>query len=224
MSKLFVFGDSFSAHYDLQAKHFIDYHKFLNGEPFPKIWPVLLSEKLNMELQTTGIGGACNYTIFEEFSKHSHKINEDDVVIIGWTYLERFRVFDPINKTFRTCVPNFKDIRKIKNMSDETIEEMLINRSYSYWLKEVRNWENLIVRLQSFVKFKLIIWSFDIRHSKIPHFDLHHVLGSMGAETIIQETNNIVNDGHYGKMGHIKQAEYFYEKINQMDSSNYIKL
>jgi hypothetical protein len=223
MNKLFVFGDSFSAHYDLHNQFFVDYLKYLNGEPLPEIWPVLLSKKLNLQLENTGIGGACNYTIFEDFCKKSHNISENDVVIIGWSFLERFRFYDDRRKLFRCYVPQFNEEYTLKNVSKRTVEEIFYNRSYGVWVNEVRSWENLIKKLQSVIKFKLILWSFDVRINPI-YFDLHVELTKRGAETIKQETNMKINDGHYGKMGHIKQSEFFYEKINEMDSSNYIKL
>lgn len=223
MNKLFVFGDSFSAHYDLGNKYFVEYLNFLNGEPFPEIWPILLSKKLNLKLENTGIGGACNYTIFQDFCQNSHKINENDFVMIGWSFLERFRLFDETNVELREFVPQFDDKYKIKNLSNNTVEEIFYNRSHDYWANEVRSWENLIIHLQKLVNFKLLIWSFDDKLSDNKK-NLHFRLSELGAETIRQETKEVVVDGHYGKKGHIVQSEYFYEKIISMDSSNYIRL
>jgi hypothetical protein len=223
MNKLFVFGDSYSAHYDSNNQFFVDYVKYLNGELLPEIWPVLLSKKLNLQLENVGICGACNYTIFEDFCKKSHNISENDVIIIGWSSLERFRFYDDRTKFFKCYVPQFNDTHTIKNVSKHTVEEIFYNRSYDEWVNEVRSWENLIKKLQSMIKFKLILWSFDVRINHI-YFNFYTELINRGAKTIKQETNNKINDGHYGKMGHIQQSEFFYEKINDMDSSNYIKL
>lgn len=223
MNKLFVFGDSYSAHYNLINKYFVDYVNFLNGEPLPEIWPVLLSKKLNLKLENTGIGGYCNYSIFQDFSINSHKINENDTVVIGWSFLERFRLFDEKNAKFINFVPQFKDNRVFENLTKNTIEEIFYNRSHDYWVNEVRSWENLILRLQKLINFKLIIWSFDDRLSNEKK-NLHFTFSEMGGETIKEETKGVVDDGHYGKKGHIVQNKYFYEKIIRMDSSNYIRL
>ena len=71
-----------------------EYYKYLNGEPFPKIWPQLLAEKLNADLVCLGLDGACNYTIFDKFCGYVDNINEDDLVIIGWSFIERYRIYD----------------------------------------------------------------------------------------------------------------------------------
>lgn len=223
MNKLIVFGDSFSAPYDITSEHYKKYHDYLDGQPFPKIWPELLAEELNLELACLAIGGGCNYTIFESFCKNVNIINENDIVIIGWSFIERFRIYDEKSQHFRTLVPQFPHDELLKNLSKDAINEFFYNRSFEYWGNEIKNWEILILRLQKLINFKLMIWSFDDRLSK-SNINLHYKLGILGAETIIQETNNAVDDRHYGKMGHIVQSKYFYEKIIKMDSSNYIRL
>ena len=45
---------------------------------------------------------------------------------------------------------------------------------------------------------------------------IHYFSYSLGSPlTIKQETENKVNDLHLGEIGHIKQAEYFYNHIKQ---------
>ena len=79
MSKntLHTFGDS--------------YTEGQRGGNLPKSWSEILGEKLNMEVKNYGIGGNSNPQIFDDVCNKSHEFNKGDIVIINWTYKDRFR-------------------------------------------------------------------------------------------------------------------------------------
>jgi hypothetical protein len=61
-------------------------------------WPFLLSEKLDCEYVNFAQEGADNFFIYHSFLENYKKINQDDIIIIGWSHPSRKSfVFDPNN-------------------------------------------------------------------------------------------------------------------------------
>ena len=96
MNTLFTFGCSYTA--DFETGNLIPYLKYkeYRGGTYPKSWPTLLSEKIGMNIKNYGLGGTGNQSIFEQFCIHCDEINENDVVIIEWSYIHRYRLADDI--------------------------------------------------------------------------------------------------------------------------------
>ena len=213
MGKLYVFGCSYSSLYEMKLLNdpsINEYYKFRGGN-FPKTWSEILSEDLDLELVNMSEWGFDNYSIFENMCKVADKITANDVVIIGWTQVIRFRLFSERFNQFRSI--NVWDITKNQELIDvskDTIQEIIINRDNERWVKEVYNWMNVINRLSKLVKFKLIYWSF------FPDFAELYIMNDLfklGAETITQETNNVISNWHFGERGHEIQAKYFMEIV-----------
>lgn len=209
MAKLFVFGCSYSGVYSLKQLYnprMDAYYKFRGGS-FPQTWSEILSKELNLELINLADWGSDNYSIFENFCKAVNDINEDDIVIIGWTETTRFRLFSEKSNSFKYI--NVWDIKKnldFLDVSEKTIEETIINRDNKRWSKEVYNWMKVIDRLSKVIKFKIYHWSFFI---DFPDMYIINEMLELGAESIGHETNGEVSDWHFGEKGHIVQAEYF---------------
>lgn len=220
MSTLHTFGCSYTAFYEnSKRKEYIEYKKF-NGGKFPKIWPELLSEKLNFDLNNLGAEGSSNYEIFHSFCDNIENLKKDDIVIIGWSYKERFRIVNPKTKQFVRVGPGFFPNPEIKGVSEDCIEEILVNRMEKRWVDEVVSWEKIIKKLCDFIGVKLLIWSFD---TTIPKHDgfaylLNH---EYGATNILEETDGKIDDHHYGTKGHMVQADYFLGVINGNIIYNY---
>lgn len=222
--KLICFGDSHTVDFENnRIPPYKEYKKWCNDK-FPKSWPTLLSEKLNIELKNYGHGGSCNDIIFETFVSKLDEIKKDDIVIIGWTFLFRFKWFNEKFNFFDTILSNEHD-ENIKNISKQTATEILINRSNKSWGEDIMLKKKLIIKLSELIGFKIYFWSVDefIQHS----YDEIHLccnllnnennmlkyIKNSGGKTIHDETNGLINDFHLGESGHIVQSELFFEHI-----------
>lgn len=209
MGKLYVFGCSFSAVHNIHLLNdpvFKKYYEFRGGT-FPTTWSEILANKLGLELVNTAKWGSDNYTIFESFCKVSDKITSDDIVIIGWSQTLRFRLYSKS----RNCLDSANVWKTNKNdffynISQQTIDEIIVNRDHKFWVDEVYNWMNIITHLSKLSNFKLYYWSFFIEFPEM--YILNDVL-NLGAKYISHETNNEIINEHMGEIGHKKQAQYF---------------
>lgn len=209
MGKLYVFGCSFSTVFNEKSLFNPDMKKYYNfrGGNFPLTWSEILSKDLGLELVNTAQNGFDNYSIFENFCKLSDKITSEDIVIIGWSQVFRFRLYSKLKNQLRSV--NVWQTNKnfdLSEISQQTLDEVLVNRDNKLWIDEVYNWMKLINHLSKLVKFKLYYWSFFV---EFPEFYIINDLLNLGAKYISHETNGEVGDNHFGEKGHQVQAEYF---------------
>lgn len=216
MNNLFIFGCSYSSIYyegleiDVNLKK---YYEFRNGN-FPKTWSELLANELELNLVNTAMWGISNYDIFEKFCQKIDDINKNDIVIVGWTEVNRFRLYSEKNDSLISVnVWGINDEKKFGSISQNLIEEIIINRSdCDSWINEVYSWMKLIDKLSELIGFKLYYWSFS---KDFPEICIYNDLIDLGAENIITETNNVVLNGHFGEIGHIVQYNYFKDIIKK---------
>lgn len=215
MNILYTFGCSFTAPYTVDGR--VEYRQYFNykGDTFPNIWPNILSNKLNLELRNLGIVGSSNYEIFGDLCRNINNFKEGDVVIVGWTYKERFRLVNDLKDTFTRVAPNFRP--KLKDVSNNTIDEILINRENKQWVSEVMLWDSLITKTLELMGVKLITWTFDYTFPT-DKFILNDLF-KLGAETINKETQGLIQDSHMGEVGHQVQADYFYDLLMGVEST-----
>lgn len=218
MSTLHTFGCSFTAPYTINGTiGYSQYYEFKN-KVFPPIWPNILSTKLGFLLNNYGLGGISNDEIFSIFCQNINKIKCGDIVIIGWSFKERFRLVDNSIGNFIGITPNSK--QKLKNVTSQTIDEILINRENQLWINEVLNWEKLIRKYLELIDVEVITWSFDKSFpDEIYIFD---VLVNLGAKTITMETNGKIYDNHMAEMGHFHQSEYFFNILKTQSKKHKI--
>jgi len=213
MSKLYVFGCSFSGLHSMDLLSNTDmkkYYEFRNGN-LPPTWSEILANNINLELVNMARWGSDNYEIFENFCKKINEIKKDDVVIIGWTQISRCRLFSEYyNKLFTINIWETNENKHFSNISQKTIEELMVNRSNKIWADEVYNWMDIINKLSDLIKFKLHYWSF---FSEFKEICIINDLLKLGAEYITNETNRKVYNDHFGQKGHEVQAEYFKKLI-----------
>jgi hypothetical protein len=200
-----------------RGTEYSQYYEYKNNT-FPPIWPDLLSVKLGVSLNNYAIGGISNDEIFSIFCQNINKIKCGDIVIIGWSFKERFRIIDDNTGNFIGILPN--NNVKLKNISTQTINEILINRGNQLWVDEVLNREKLIRHYLDLIGAKVITWSFD--NSFPDGIFIYDILFNLGAETIAMETNNKINDNHMGEIGHLRQSEYFFNKLNEQSKKHKI--
>ena len=211
MNKLWVFGDSFSEPFSkiMDTTGFGYRSKYNKWKGYiSKSYGDIISEKLNLLHFNKAGGGNDNYTIFDSIIHSLEKINKDDVIIIGWSNTIRFRVVNKSN-TFNTILPNYlsetsklnKDLSYLE-LSNTTLEEMCINRDNNVYINELNNYIKLLNF--SFTNNKIIHWSPFAQDKQ----GLNTTLKTLTKyETINDETNGVVGDGHFSEKGHTDLSE-----------------
>jgi hypothetical protein len=192
MATVWTFGDSMTEKFndrDIWSKQYIEWKGYV-----PRVYGEFLSETIGYDLQNLGKSGCDNYTIFETFCKTYSLIENTDIVIIGWTSPNRFRIVNSKNK-WQSIVPNFKNYTDdFELVSQNTIDEILINRNSSNYIDEINNWIHFINLACS--NKKIIHWS-TIRGEG--ELDTHHFFEM---ERIKDETKGLINDLHFSERGH----------------------
>lgn len=222
MDSLWVFGDNSSSIFgQTKERRFIRYLKFREGK-FPKTWSELLSSKLNLKLKNYAIQGQTNYDIFEWFLKLLPNIKKNDIVIIGWTDKQRFRLINPTTNEFVSVRPESTNYIGnptgiLNSVSVTSLDEYCNNRKLEGWSSEIYNWENSINYLSQLIGFKIYFWTFHDEQQKSHYIsnmvNFKNYLIKSGAEDITTETKGVLVDQDFGEMGHIILSEYFYKKI-----------
>ena len=230
---LFTFGCSYTQDFnDNTIKNYQDYFNYRGGN-FPPSWPEILSKKLGLNNSNYGLGGTGNDVIFTQICKHITEIKKGDVVIIGWTYIHRYRwAIDFSNKW---CNLGAGLLNNGDPIMKSTHEEIISNRLHPLYIKEVYDKMNLIDHISNVVGFDVYYWSSDIdiiyekpyklRNDKkflltdkikinnVNNDDLFQIIFKMGGEDICKETKGVVIDNHLGELGHKIQADLFYNHI-----------
>jgi len=237
MNKLWTFGCSFTADfYPVGYKHIsstYDEYKKFKGGTLPDVWPTILGKKLNYNVRNCAIGGSSNYNILKQFINVIDNINDGDILIFGWTQLVRFCAVNELEYRMIEMLPRQSYDVNV-GYSKTTIDEILVNRSHPLWAEEIQNWIKFINDYCRLKNVEVFHWNSDtfifdmdskfiddkkyILPPKENHLKttsmIHYFSYSLGSPlTIKQETENKVNDLHLGEIGHIKQAEYFYNHI-----------
>jgi hypothetical protein len=207
MSNLFIYGCSNSVSYDDESSYWAkDYIKWKGYTP--KVYGDLISDELKLNQVNYSKSGTNNYSIFQKICETFKDVNKDDVVIIQWTQISRFRLVNKFNEweDFYADISHYTEkVKKCNDICKHTISEILVNRNNDKHLEEVRSWEELLKSV--FKNNKLLFWSpFDnvSGHGKI--------LKSL--ETITMETNGKVLDPHFSENGHKNLSDFLLNKID----------
>jgi hypothetical protein len=100
MSRLWVFGDSFTA--GNGCLHNEAYTKYKESDN-DLVWPEIVANTLNFKLINLGMGAYSNDKIIDSIIENYNLINSDDLIIIGSTFYNRFDV--PNNDGLLTISP-----------------------------------------------------------------------------------------------------------------------
>jgi hypothetical protein len=232
MNTLYTFGCSYTAPYSKSPENtppselsFYDRYYNYRNQSFPATWPEILSSKLNLKLNNLGKQAQGVDYVFESFCKISHEIERGDYVIYEVPYIERFRIIDNENEwvdansqtDISYCPLNISEFIAVQRTSDKYQEEVL-------------NKLKLIKSYSESKGFKLYIWFADnCFHKLIDLNDSTYLLNKLldeneehtvfnpvyekGGLRIFEETNNEVDDMHFGESGHKVLAELFYNHI-----------
>lgn len=212
MSKLWIFGDSFSAsnnRVNIESWR----RKYIKWKGYtPKVWPEFLNEMIDVKLINLAISATDNYTIFDTIIDNIDKIEPTDIVIIGWTSTLRFRLVDR-NNEFNTIRPSnsldkstLDSTFEYKNISLNTINEMIVNRDSELFEYELNRFIKIINLYLNNVK--ILHWS-PFQHNH-PYLKIVNIDGLDSFETISMETNNEVIDYHYSENAHNELSKKIY--------------
>jgi hypothetical protein len=157
--RLYTFGDShtqtFKSHKEANTSWAKEYINHI-GE-VPETYNEILANKINIELNNFGKGGASNQTIFDIFIENYKNIKPNDIVIFGWTGISRFRLSSNVN-TFVDVLPNPLHPKQNDDVTKESEFEISINRdSYTIWWSEVKQYIEIIQALLP--KNKILHWT-----------------------------------------------------------------
>ena len=228
MNTLWIFGDSFSSDFDYKNLHgnHKSYMDIFNVEHI-RVWASVLGEKLGYDVKNLAKGGNSNYQIFQDYCDSCHLIQPNDIVIVGWGLIDKFRISQ--NNKVVNIHPN--NTRDYENMSKSTLDEMIKNRQEVYngidiWAGEINGWENGMDTLSKNKGYQIYFWSTEedrlMKQEDKKNYlcseskkSLIHYLRDLGCLSMSQETNDVVVDSHFGLQGHNKQAEIFYNEIKK---------
>lgn len=156
-----IFGDSFSTpfnlNYNVDLRFCVDYIKScLNDGEIPKDWIELLRES-GRDVSIYSIPGTDNLTIFESILRKIPLLKENDIVIVGWSTLERVRSYETINnfvtgeEMFMSVLLGFENdkyvIEKISEHETFFNEWLLYKELHPKTSYELLNWIDIINEL-----------------------------------------------------------------------------
>jgi hypothetical protein len=200
-NKLWIFGDSFSTSYktpDHWKSEYLDWKGYI-----PKIFSEILAEDLNLTEINLSISGSDNYTILQRVCDNVHRINPEDIIIIGWSQTGRFRLATTEGQWKHMYPMGLESLcdgeyaSGLDGISKNTLIEIFCNRGTELYTKEVRSWVQLLNH--TFTKNTIIHWS--------PFKDVL-IYNNLSHFTRIEtETNGKIKNWHYSEAGHIELAE-----------------
>lgn len=193
MNNLFLYGCSNSVPFSYKTKWAEAYVQWKGY--VPEAYGDIISRELKLNQINYSKPGTNNYEIFQKICDTFDEVNENDLIIIQWTQISRFRLVNKNNEweNFYADVSHYTE--KIKNCDDvskSTISEILINRTLSKHVEEIKSWEKLL--RSNFKNNKLLFWS---PFENIPGHG--NILKSL--ETIAIETNGTIADPHFNERG-----------------------
>lgn len=202
MKTVWVFGDSFSVDFENNRIGNFELYKDLKGY-FPKSWGKILSEELGYEYRNFAQGGWDNYSILQSFCENLTEIKPNDIVFVGWAPEPRIRITDE-NGEWRS----FNVMAQIDwgEISSECILDLLLNRVTGEHREPNKGVEEERTAWENMIKFTM--------KDMISHIWKWGDNGLfMKFETIEQETNGLIPDGHWSENGHIEFSKYLIRKL-----------
>jgi len=218
--KLWIFGDSFSdrfSGYDVVKYHDSDYrvryHEWKGYSPLS--YGEVISKELGCDIEILSSAGASNTEIFHTFISKMDEITEGDLVIVNWTYLNRFRIANDNNEFDKVMIQaGCKSPNSLVNI--KSLEEIGVNRnSHTIYYKEVSDYSKVIKKICN-NKIYTFIWTFMNHSEKMDKYikEFYDEVKSINnLETITKETLGIIVDGHYSEYAHQQLADEILKNI-----------
>jgi hypothetical protein len=182
---IWIFGDSFSANFDYFKKgNYKSIDEYLNYKGYiPKTYSQLLAEELNEEITNLSRIGSDNSLIILRIMENYSKIKENDIVLINWTSIERFKiVFE------NDWVPSLTYNTNV--LSINVYDEISLLRQHVLYIKEQLTFIKFVEEIFKTQRVFQWTWQTIFNTDKFMNY------------TILKETNNKIDDTHYGEDGH----------------------
>jgi len=120
-------------------------------------WPALLAFNTKRDYVCYGIPGASNHTIVREFFRRINTINHNDIVVVNWTWIDRWDFYNKeVKNNWLTLRPNDSSgYKKIYNFYYKYLQSELWNKLES--LKNIA----LVLNTLKTMKVKIIMTAID---------------------------------------------------------------
>jgi hypothetical protein len=164
MKTLHLFGDSFTQGHllDTTFQRYKEWREFRGGD-LPLCWGDLLSNKIGMKMVNRAEAGMSNTEIFQTLCQHSDKFEKGDIVIVNWSYPQRFRwVYYHEDKKLYQWRRLSTNPENGEHISELTRQDIAVNKTLPPYIEEVYEQEKLIREYSKSKGFRLFFWSADI--------------------------------------------------------------
>lgn len=162
---LHSFGCSFSEHfYHRLQNSYLDLsvfnsYKEIYGEDSLVSWHEYISNEFKLNLNIQGHSGGSNYQIFQSFCDSVYNIKENDIVIIEWTYINRFRVVSNEHNGWTPILSNQSEHDFIEKGSLNKI--LFLRETKDYYKDEIISYMKIINELCILKGCKIYYWTID---------------------------------------------------------------
>lgn len=217
--RLWAFGDSFTEPFHKQTAGQLEYHKWKGY--IPKNFLDFLSEKLNTPQFNLGKGGSSNRTILSSIISNLDNFLDNDIIIVGWTSLNRFRIVDMAEDIFDVVGPQ-TIIQSLNNSPTlkHSLNEYLLIREHPIFFNELIEYMKLLDK--SLPNCKILYWTwhnmntpqYTKKFQDIINFYHSKLVHNGPIEDIITETQGVINDFHYSENAHRILADKLLLKIS----------
>jgi hypothetical protein len=169
---LYCFGDSYTEGYknDMRFWPYDAYREYLgldDPKDMPPLWSDLLGDKLGVESYNYGKGGSSNHEILLRICEQSHKFKKDDIVIIGWTYIQRClwvineQDDNDLSNRLTSVSPQQGHHYDRDGLFKDAYDIIAVNRVDYSWTYEVLGYQKIIDSLAKSIGFKVYYWFAD---------------------------------------------------------------
>ena len=213
MSKLIVFGDSFTCLHKYDKDNEFYYSKYKKNEK-DLLWSEIVAKKLDLKLYNFGYGSYSNYRIIDSIIKNFDLIEQDDIVVISKTFYSRIDIpnKEKNGPKLTTIGPSADKLLKNLGFSDNEIFGIL----FYCTLTDNKHFIERIDRLYDFIKKmienknikKCIFWKVEDYWEKY--------------QTITEATKNEIIDNHWSFKGNNDFSNEILKLLN-IDKNNMSK-
>jgi hypothetical protein len=164
------------------------------------------------EVINLGKGGCSNYSIYHQFTQIKEPF---DRIIINWTGFGRFEWYGK-NREVRVVTGGFPPDQKLTSFDELMALQSIDKMNNEILIKETNDFISFFVN--KFEKHKPIIWGTycreNIKNNKGFFWDVYSdffmdIIPEFKKLEIETETNNKINDKHYGRYGNFYTALIF---------------
>jgi len=194
MSTLWTFGDSFTAGNGCLFND--EYTSKYKKSEKDKIWNDIIASEFSLKLKNLGLGLYSNDKIIDSVIKSYNLINQNDIVIIGITFYNRFDI--PYNNELITLSPT-----NLPDDNNELLKEIIIFMDSDLLKQRQLARIFFLKNLLEQKGVKCLIWEVETQWIKY--------------QNIKNDSCGEINDLHWSYNGHKEFATYIIEQIKKQN-------